>query len=263
MIVPRQLPAAVRQFVGRERELAALTGLLGQPGARPAVVISAIDGTAGVGKTALAVHFGHESAGLFPDGQLYVNLAGFGPSGSPLAPGRAVRGFLDALGIRPEQIPAGLDGQAGLYRSLLAGRQMPVVLDNAADEQQVRPLLPGSPGCLVVVTSRRQLAGLAAGEGAVLITLDCLPQAEALQLLAARLGAGRQHPVGILLVPPGPQPARGEDVPAAGPAPRPGRERSGGGQPGRRRPPGRPGAAGRANLCEPAHRAPPWPVRAA
>jgi tetratricopeptide (TPR) repeat protein/transcriptional regulator with XRE-family HTH domain len=191
VIVPRQLPAAVRQFVGRERELAALTGLLGQPGTRPAVVISAIDGTAGVGKTALAVHFGHEAAGLFPDGQLYVNLAGFGPSGSPLAPGRAVRGFLDALGIRPEQIPAGLDGQAGLYRSLLAGRQMLVVLDNAADEQQVRPLLPGSPGCLAVVTSRRQLAGLAAGEGAVLITLDCLPQAEALQLLAARLGAGR------------------------------------------------------------------------
>ena len=191
LIVPRQLPASVRQFVGRERELAELTGLLGQAGARPAAVISAIGGTPGVGKTALAVYFGHQAAGLFPDGQLYVNLAGFGPSGSPLAPGQAVRGFLDALGIPPEHIPADLDGQAGLYRSLLAGRRMLVVLDNAADELQVRPLLPGSPGCLAVVTSRRQLAGLAATAGAVLITLGCLPQAEALQLLAARLGAGR------------------------------------------------------------------------
>jgi DNA-binding SARP family transcriptional activator/tetratricopeptide (TPR) repeat protein len=190
LIVPRQLPAPVRQFVGRERELAVLTGLLGQAGTRP-TAISAIGGTPGVGKTALAVHFGHQAAGLFPDGQLYVNLAGFGPSGSPLAPGQAVRGFLDALGVGPEQVPADLEGQAGLYRSLLAGRRMLVVLDNAADEQQVRPLLPGSPGCLAVVTSRRQLAGLAAAEGAALITLDCLPQAEALQLLAVRVGAGR------------------------------------------------------------------------
>jgi tetratricopeptide (TPR) repeat protein/transcriptional regulator with XRE-family HTH domain len=190
LIVPRQLPTPVAQFVGRERQLAELSGLLGQPGASPAV-ISAIGGPPGVGKTALAVHFGHQAAGLFPDGQLYVNLAGFGPSGSPLAPGQAVRGFLDALGIASEQIPADLAGQAGLYRSVLAGRRMLVVLDNAADELQVRPLLPGSPGCLAVVTSRRQLAGLAAAEGAVLITLDCLPQDDALQLLAARLGAGR------------------------------------------------------------------------
>jgi transcriptional regulator with XRE-family HTH domain/Tfp pilus assembly protein PilF len=192
LIVPRQLPASVRRFAGRERELALLTGLLGQAGARPAAaVISAIGGTPGVGKTTLAVHFGHQTAGLFPDGQLYVNLAGFGPSGSPLAPGQAVRGFLGALGIRPEQIPPGLDGQAGLFRSLLAGRRMLVVLDNVVDEEQVRPLLPGSPGCLVVVTSRRQLTGLAVAEGAALITLDCLPEAEALQLLAGRLGAGR------------------------------------------------------------------------
>ena len=191
-IVPRQLPASVRQFVGRERELAVLASLLGQAGTRPtAAVISAIDGAAGIGKTALAVHFGHQMAGLFPDGQLYVNLAGFGPSGSPLAPGQAMREFLDALGIPPEQIPAGLDGQAGLYRSLLAGRRTLVVLDNAADEQQVRPLLPGSLGCLAIVTSRRQLAGLAAAEGAALITLDCLTETEALQLLAARLGGGR------------------------------------------------------------------------
>jgi tetratricopeptide (TPR) repeat protein/transcriptional regulator with XRE-family HTH domain len=192
LIVPRQLPASVRQFVGRERELAVLTGLLGEAAISPAAaVISAIDDTAGVGKTALAVRFGHQAAGLLPDGQLYVNLAGFGPAGPPLPPGQAVRGFLDALGVRPEQVPPGLDDRAGLYRSLLAGRRMLVILDNAADEEQVRPLLPGSPGCLAVVTSRRQLAGLAAAEGAALITLDCLPKAEALQLLAARLGAGR------------------------------------------------------------------------
>jgi tetratricopeptide (TPR) repeat protein/transcriptional regulator with XRE-family HTH domain len=192
LIVPRQLPASVRQFVGREHELAVLAGLLGEAGTSPAaVVISAIGGTAGIGKTALAVHFGHQAAELFPDGQLYVNLAGFGPSGSPLAPCQAVRGFLDALGVRPEQIPQALDDQAGLYRSLLAGRRMLVVLDNAVDEGQVRPLLPGSAGCLAVVTSRRQLTGLAATETAALITLDYLPDAEALQLLAARLGAAR------------------------------------------------------------------------
>ncbi|HUC26354.1 MAG TPA: tetratricopeptide repeat protein [Streptosporangiaceae bacterium] len=191
--VPRQLPASVRDFVGRTLELKELTGLLdpATDGSTGTVVISAIGGTAGVGKTALAVHFGHQAAGVFPDGQLYVNLAGFGPSSSPLAPGQAVRGFLEALGVRPEQIPQFLDDQAGLYRSLLAGRRMLVVLDNAADEEQVRPLLPGSPGCLALVTSRRQLAGLAAAEGAALITLDYLPEAEARQLLAARLGAGR------------------------------------------------------------------------
>jgi tetratricopeptide (TPR) repeat protein/transcriptional regulator with XRE-family HTH domain len=191
--VPHQLPLVAAYFTGRAAELDVLAGLAtrcaGNTG--QTAVISAIGGTAGVGKTALAVHFGHQAAGLFPDGQLYVNLAGFGPSGPPLPPGQAARWFLDALGIPPEQIPADLPGQTGLYRSLLAGRRMLVVLDNAADEQQVRPLLPGSPGCLAVVTSRRQLAGLAAAEGAALISLDCLSEAEALQLLAARLGSAR------------------------------------------------------------------------
>jgi tetratricopeptide (TPR) repeat protein/transcriptional regulator with XRE-family HTH domain len=187
--MPRQLPFAMPAFVGRRAQLAALSELTHGLDGTGAVTV--VCGTAGVGKTALAVHFGHQAAALFPDGQLYVNLAGFSPSGTPLTPGRAVRGFLDALGVRPEQIPVGRDRQAALYRSLLAERRMLVVLDNAADEQQVRPLLPGSPGCLTVVTSRRQLAGLAAAEGAALITLDCLSNAEALQLLAARLGAGR------------------------------------------------------------------------
>ena len=190
--VPHQLPAVAAYFTGRAAELDVLAGLAARcaGGVGQTAVISAIGGTAGVGKTALAVHFGHQAAGLFPDGQLYVNLAGFGPSGSPLSPGQAVRGFLDALGIAPEQIPADLDGQAGLYRSLLAGRRMLVALDNAADEQQVRPLLPGSPGCLAVVTSRGSCRPGGRG-GSCADQPGLLPAGEALQLLAARLGGAR------------------------------------------------------------------------
>jgi len=191
--VPRQLPAGVGCFTGRDAELAALNGLLAvPPGARPpAMVISAIGGTAGVGKTALAVRWAHQVAERFGDGQLYVNLRGFDDAGAPAAPAEAIRGFLDALGVAPERIPASLDGQAGLFRSLLAGRKMLVVLDNAHDEQQVRPLLPASPGCLVLVTSRRQLGGLAAADGARLLTLDLPSHAEACQMLTLRVGADR------------------------------------------------------------------------
>src|SRR5580658_7958962 len=162
--VPRVLPSAAQQFTGREDELAALTGLLDQAGRRApgTAVISAIGGTAGVGKTALAVHWAHQVASRFPDGQLYVNLHGFDPSGNPTAPTEATRGFLDALGVPPERIPASPEAQAGLYRSLLADKRVLILLDNARDEQQVRPLLPASPGILVLVTSRSQLAGLGA-----------------------------------------------------------------------------------------------------
>jgi DNA-binding SARP family transcriptional activator/tetratricopeptide (TPR) repeat protein len=191
--VPRQLPGAVPQFTGRLAELAWLSGILDQAGGRApgTVVISAIGGTAGVGKTALAVHWAHRVAARFPGGQLYVNLGGFDPSGSPVAPGEAIRGFLGALGVTADRFPSGPAAQAGLYRSLVAGRQMLILLDNARDEQQVRPLLPGSRGCLVLVTSRSQLAGLAAAENASLLSLDVLPAAEARQLLAARLGGRR------------------------------------------------------------------------
>src|SRR5215831_8090029 len=158
---PQQLPAALPHFTGRAAELAALTGLHDQAeAAGGTVVISAIGGTAGVGKTALALHWAHQIADKFPDGQLYVNLRGFGPSGAPAPPGEAIRGFLDALGVPPETMPAVLDSQAALYRSLLAGKRMLIILDNARDDGQVRPLLPGSPGTLVLVTSRRQLSGL-------------------------------------------------------------------------------------------------------
>src|SRR5262249_57976827 len=156
------LPKAPVAFTGRARELARLTEAptAGLDPAEPAaervgaVVISAIAGTAGVGKTALAVHWAHQVADRFPDGQLYVNLRGFDPAGAAMDPAEAVRGFLDALGVPVAGIPVGADAQAALYRSVLAGRRMLVVLDNARDPGQVRPLLPATPGGLVLVTSR-------------------------------------------------------------------------------------------------------------
>ncbi len=192
LVVPRQLPAAVAHFTGRAHELGMLSGSLDRLGrADGTVVISAIGGTPGVGKTALAVHWAHQVAHRFPDGQLYVNLRGFGPSGLPMTASEAICGFLEALGVPADRLPAGTDAQAGLYRSILAGRRMLVVLDNAADEVQVRPLLPGPAGCLAVVTSRRPLPGLAAAEGALRISLDVMSEAEAGELMAARLGSGR------------------------------------------------------------------------
>jgi tetratricopeptide (TPR) repeat protein len=190
--VPRQLPAAVAHFAGRAGELATLTGLLrDRAGTGGTVVISAVSGTAGVGKTALAVFWAHQVADQFPDGQLYVNLRGFDPSGQVMAPAEAVRRFLDALQVPPERIPVDLDAQAALYRSLLGGRRVLVVLDNARDTAQVRPLLPGASTCLVVVTSRNQLTSLIAADGAHPITLELLTDEEARQLLVRRLGADR------------------------------------------------------------------------
>ncbi len=202
-VSPHELPADVPGFTGRLAELAELDRLLvrreefsgkelgahNEPVA--AAVISAVSGTAGVGKTALALHWAHQVAGSFPDGQLYVNLRGFDPGGIPVAPAEAIRVFLGALGVLPDRMPPSADAQARLYRSLLAERQLLIVIDNARDEQQVRPLLPASPGNLVLVTSRSQLAGLAVADGAWLLTLDVLPEPEARQLLAARIGSAR------------------------------------------------------------------------
>ena len=190
--VPRQLPPPPRSFTGRSREIAALDAMIDTAGERPtAVVISEISGTPGVGKTALAVHWAHRIAGMFTDGQLYVNLRGFDPGGSRTSPAEAVRGFLDAFDVPQHRIPIGLDAQVALYRSLLAGRRVLIVLDNARDAAQIRPLLPGAPGCLVLATSRSQLTGLIAGEGAHPLTLDLLTAAEAHDLLAHRIGLPR------------------------------------------------------------------------
>jgi DNA-binding SARP family transcriptional activator/tetratricopeptide (TPR) repeat protein len=190
-VAPAQLPPDVRGFSGRRDELAQLDEALRAAGEQPtAVVISALSGTAGVGKTALAVHWAHMVRDRFPDGQLYVNLRGFDESGSVTSPAEALRGFLDAFDVPPQRIPAGLDAQAALYRSLLAGKLMLIVLDNARDAGQVRPMLPGTAGCLVVITSRNQLSGLLA-MGARSLTLDLVSAAEARELLAHRVGESR------------------------------------------------------------------------
>jgi DNA-binding SARP family transcriptional activator len=191
-VVPRQLPTATRHFAGRAEALEALGALAAEAaGASQATVISVIDGTAGIGKTTLALHFAHKVAGQFPDGQLYVNLRGFEPAGPRMTPVEAIGLLLDGLAVPAARIPAGLDAQAGLYRSLLVGKRMLVLLDNARDVDQVRPLLPASPGCLVIVTSRSQLTSLVATEGASPLTLDVLTDAEAQELLSRCLGPER------------------------------------------------------------------------
>lgn len=193
LAVPAQLPPTHPGFTGRAEQLAQLDALLeGMQGGRTGtVVISALAGTAGVGKTALAVHWASRVADRFPDGQLYVNLRGFHPTGAVMTPAEAVRGFLDAFEIPAERVPPGPDAQFGLYRSLCAGKRLLVLLDNARDAEQVRPLLPGAPGCLALVTSRNQLTGLVAADGAQPLNVDLLTVDEARQLLARRLGPAR------------------------------------------------------------------------
>jgi DNA-binding SARP family transcriptional activator/tetratricopeptide (TPR) repeat protein len=190
-LAPRQLPAAVPNFAGRAAELATLTKALEDDAAEGRVRIVTITGVAGVGKTTLMVQWAHQVARCFPDGQLYVNLRGFDPSATPVAAADALRAFLIALSVPAQMIPAATDERAGLFRSLLAGRRMLVALDNARDPAQVRPLLPGSAGCMVVVTSRTWLAGLVAAEGACQLSLDVFSDAEAAELLAGRLGRQR------------------------------------------------------------------------
>jgi tetratricopeptide (TPR) repeat protein len=190
-VVPRELPADVAAFTGRAVELAELDFLLPsapETGAAPGpVVISAVAGTAGVGKTTLAVRWAHRVAEQFPDGQLYVNLRGYDP-GQPLAAGEALAGFLRALGIADADVPLEEAERAARYRSVAAGKRLLVVLDNAATEDQVRPLLPGTGTAMVVVTSRDSLAGLVAVDGARRLDLDLLPQGEAVALLRTLIG---------------------------------------------------------------------------
>jgi tetratricopeptide (TPR) repeat protein len=191
-VTPQQLPGAFPYFVGRASELSRLTAVLDDDASDvTTLVISAVSGTAGVGKTTLAVHWAHQAVGRFPDGQLYVNLRGFDPTGVPVQPAEAIRGFLDAFQIAPDRIPTSFDAQVALYRSLLAGRRELVVLDNAHSSEQVRPLLPGNPTCAVLITSRDQLTSLIAREGAQPMTLKVLSDEEAVELLTRRLDARR------------------------------------------------------------------------
>jgi len=186
---PAQVPPEPAGFAGRTAELRQLHAMLpGTAGPAPVVVVT---GTAGVGKTTLAARFARQAAPRFPDGQLYVNLRGFDPSGAPTEPAAALRVFFAALGVPPSQVPATLEAQTGLFRSLLEGRRMLLLLDNARSTEQVRPLLPSSPECMVVITSRSQLTGLVATEGARSLALDVLSAAEARDLLAGRLGQDR------------------------------------------------------------------------
>ncbi|MCZ7429954.1 BTAD domain-containing putative transcriptional regulator [Micromonospora sp. WMMA1949] len=188
---PRQLPLAAAGFVGRDAELAVLDATLGErPDGRDSVRIVTVSGMAGVGKTTLALHWAHRAAGRFPDGQLYVNLRGY-DEGDTVPAADALLTFLEALGVPAGRIPGGVDGRAGLFRSLLAPRRMLVVLDNARDAAQVRPLLPGAGRCAVLVTSRDQLSGLAVAEGARPLTLGVLTAEESTLLLRGRIGADR------------------------------------------------------------------------
>jgi DNA-binding SARP family transcriptional activator/Tfp pilus assembly protein PilF len=188
-LVPRQLPSPCRSFVGRANELKTLSNLASAASAGPAV--AAIVGMAGIGKSALALYWAHLAAADFPDGQLYVNLRGFDPTAGPLAPSQAVRDFLDALHVPPEEVPEGLDAQTARYRSVLADKRVLVVLDNAGDAAQVRPLLPGGAGCMTLVTSRHQLSGLVAGEGAEVVAPELLSTGEAVDLVERRFGPER------------------------------------------------------------------------
>lgn len=191
--LPRQLPAPPALFTGRRSDLAELSALLtadpGAPGG--SVVIAVIGGVGGVGKTWLALRWAHDHLDRFPDGQLHVSLRGFAPASQAAAPAAALRGMLNALGVEPAAVPGDLDAQVGLYRSLVAGRRMLIVLDDARDTEQVTPLLPGSPSCTVLITSRRLLGGLVATQAARQLTVGTLAEKDARQLLALHLGAVR------------------------------------------------------------------------
>lgn len=190
--VPRQLPAPPAHFVGRDAELAVLDKMLAsQAEPRTTMPLSVICGTGGVGKTWLALRWAHSRRQHFPDGQLFADLRGFTPSGEPADPFMVIRGFLDTLGVDPGRIPAASDAQAALYRSLLADRRMLVVLDNTRDTEQILPLLPGTPTCTVVITSRGQLTGLTASHQVTHLTVNGFDPTTARELLAGRLGAER------------------------------------------------------------------------
>lgn len=184
---PAQLPSPNAMFIGRDPEIDVLTGAVDSG----CTTVAAITGTPGVGKTELAIHWAHLMRNRFPGGTLHVNLRGFDPSNMPVEPATALRGFIEAFAVHPERIPAAFCDQQAMYRDLLADNKVLVVLDNARDEAQVRPLLPEGRGSFVVVTSRQRMIGLAVTDGACLCTLGLLEQREAYALLVRRLSQGR------------------------------------------------------------------------
>jgi tetratricopeptide (TPR) repeat protein len=190
IVVPRQLPPDVTHFTGRAGELDWLDGLLAEARRRPAMLVTAITGTAGAGKTALAVHWARQAQDHFADGTLYTDLCGYAPA-PQLSPEQVLDGFLRALNIPATAIPAGLEAQTALYRSLLEGKHVLIVLDNASTPGRIRPLLPGSPGCAVVVTSRSRLSELVARDGARRLGIQPLPPSEAVTLLGQIAGTER------------------------------------------------------------------------
>ncbi|TWP52498.1 ATP-binding protein [Lentzea tibetensis] len=190
---PRQLPAVAAGFVGRTRDLKELNALLepaGSASGSPSPGITIISGTAGVGKTALALHWAHQVVNRFPDGQLYLNLRGYSPD-KAMTPEQALALLLRALGVSDENIPVELDALVGMYRSVTSGKRVLVLLDNASDVARVRPLVPGGRECLTLVTSRDRLTGLVAREGAHRLALEVLTSEEAPALLIAVLGPER------------------------------------------------------------------------
>jgi DNA-binding SARP family transcriptional activator/tetratricopeptide (TPR) repeat protein len=189
--LPAQLPLDAQGFSGRHDELRTLHEMLPTARAAETVPVAVISGTAGVGKTALAIRFGHQVAKHFPDGQLYINLRGRDPGRPPMEPIEALGVLLVSFGMPPHRLTSSTEERAALFRSLVDGKRVLAVLDNASNAAQVRPLLPGSPDCLVVVTSRNQMAGLVAAEGATLVSLDVLGDDEAREMLARRLGRER------------------------------------------------------------------------
>ncbi|MFD7243387.1 ATP-binding protein [Streptomyces massasporeus] len=189
---PRQLPAVSHHFVGRSGALTELGRTLdGAPKNTSGVVaITAISGTAGIGKTALAIHWAHQIADQFPDGQLYINLKGFDTQ-SPVEPEQALHAFLSALGIEVGKIPLYPDAQAALFRSTLNDRRVLIVLDNARDAQHVRPLLPASPTCFTIITSRNRVDSLVVREGVQRVILNLMSHDDARALLVKRVGSDR------------------------------------------------------------------------
>jgi DNA-binding SARP family transcriptional activator len=191
--VPADLPSDIATFTGRREQTERLDAVLAsaQDGPTTTVVISSIAGMAGIGKTSLAIHWSHQVRGVFPDGQLYLNLRGYDPGMSIVEPADALHELLTALGVPASRIPAGLTARSALWRSVLSDKRMLLVLDNARDSEHVRPLLPGAAGSFVLVTSRSSLSGLIMAHGAHSLVLDALSEAEATDMLVRRLGAER------------------------------------------------------------------------